>query len=162
MTEYWLLKKQLGGWVKVSWWSEEEYNLAKRSYDQCAKPLSGNAWRLVKVEVLEESLLDDMTPETRPESEPATAPPIKNSGWGATPTKGGWGNFTSGPDLKKEPWSTAKEEAAEVRLRGHGGAGKVCLINHNTKERTKVDASEVDDMISQGWERGGPRTQFRS
>lgn len=42
----------------------------------------------------------------------------------------------------------------------HGLAGKVWLANRELKEKKRVDPSQVDDMMDQGWFRAGPRTQL--
>lgn len=45
--------------------------------------------------------------------------------------------------------------------RGHGLAGKVWLINHNLKQKQRVDPSAVDAMLAEGWLKAGPRTSFK-
>lgn len=43
----------------------------------------------------------------------------------------------------------------------HGMVGKVWLINHAQQKRLRVNPNEVDGYLSQGFEKGGPKTAFR-
>ena len=60
----------------------------------------------------------------------------RNDGWGS-PTAG-WGKAASKSD--------------------HSLAGKVWLANRELKEKKRVDPSQVDAMMAQGWFKAGPRT----
>lgn len=159
MAEYWLLKKQLAGWEKVTWYDEIELDKAERSF-KALVDAKGYAIRLVKVEVMQEHLLDEMIEVAKPEVEPVKtswerhAKPVVSSinapisnGWGTSykpsPNNFGWGNESVAPA------GTEKS---------HGLSGKVWLVNHSLKEKRRVDPSEVDAMMAQGWVRGGPRT----
>lgn len=44
--------------------------------------------------------------------------------------------------------------------RGVGFAGKIWVINRTTHERKRVDASEVENLLANGWIKGGPRTKI--
>lgn len=71
------------------------------------------------------------------ESDEVSSGGYKNDGWGK-PTAG-WGS----------PAAPKSE---------HGLAGKVWLANRELKEKKRVDPSQVDAMMAQGWFRAGPRT----
>ena len=147
--EYWLLKKQLGGWTKVSWWAEHEKDKAERSYHSMVAA-SGYAVRLVSVNIEQEHLLDEMLPEPQSEPEVVEAKPVKinpsnKSSWGNTHS---WG---SAPLVNDGPFNgVAKPE--------HGMSGKVWLGNPVTKEKKRVAPDEVAAMMEQGWVKAGPRT----
>lgn len=151
MVEYWLLKKQLGGWTKISWWSEDEKDKAERSYKSLAVHNSGYAWRLVKVETIEEMLLDDMTEEAKVEPETLD---VRDYGAVPDPVVNVWG--TPHAEIK-----TGQAVGNEFPNKEHGLAGSVWLVHHGLKKKTRVAASEVDSLIAQGYERGSPRTEFR-
>lgn len=160
--EYRLEKKVLGGWQSISWWSEAEYDKAITSYNSLAKPNCGFAYRLIKIEVMQECRLEEekeisykdevakiwSTPESELKND-WKAPPVKISDWGATPVADGWGKPAV---LNPRPAGEGKP----------GAPGSVSLIHHGLKQRKRFKPEEVDDMIAQGWERGGARTQFRS
>ena len=44
--------------------------------------------------------------------------------------------------------------------RGAHFTGKVWLLNHATREKIRVEASEVDRYLASGFVKGGPRSQF--
>lgn len=75
--------------------------------------------------------------------------PYKNDGWGSPNNKavnfGGWG-------------STVKALNADGGASTHGMTGKVWLGNPTTKEKKRVDPSEVASLMNEGWVRAGPRT----
>lgn len=150
MTEYWLQKKTLGGWQTVSWWAEAELAKAQASYNSCSKPDSGYSWRLCKVEILTEARLDEEI-EAKPTNLDFNSqsngeliiPPLKGI-WADTKPKSQWGDV---------PVDSSNPE--------HGMVGKVWMIHHQLKLKKRVDPAEVDGMIGQGYERGGPKTQFR-
>lgn len=172
MTEYWLQKKTIGGWSHVTYYVTEAE--ARINFNKVSGDLNGYCWRLVKAEVIEEKLLNDVVEIDPPKmyEEPLKTGIINQakSGWGnlipAIPKSNGWG------DVPQSGWNSTTIDPKPVVLNSwgdlpadsgyrHKGTGKVCMINHVLKERTKVDANVVDNMIAQGWERGGPRTQFR-
>lgn len=155
MTEYWLQKKSLSGWSMVTWYSDVEQ--AMTNYKKCiGNGMSGYSWRLCKVEALETSMLQEVTDIEAPELEVK-----KTTSWGADIQKplkkaedvkysNGWGDTSSWSDI---PSDNSKPE--------HGLTGSVWVINHALKEKKRVAASEVDNMLSLGYERGGPKTKFR-
>lgn len=58
------------------------------------------------------------------------------------------------PDTNfKSSWDTPKPD--------HGMVGKVWMINHKEKKRARVSADEVDTYIGMGYERGGPKSNFK-
>lgn len=181
--EYWLLKKQLGGWTKVSWWDESERDKASASYHSMVEA-KGYAIRLVKVEVLNEHLLDEMLPEPRQEVEIPKEPEIKRGAtWGQSwdqPTPSsknfisnnpkpntGW----SGPACPKpvnpgsphspvwgNPIVNVDEVLNNTVNSSHGMTGKVWLGNPVTKEKKRVDPNDVAAMMADGWIKSGPRS----
>lgn len=174
MIEYWLQKKTIGGWSNVTWYSEAE--AAKINYDTLRKGV-GYSYRMCKVEVVEQHLLEEIvevpsykeevkkiwtTPESEAkanvwggqkikpgvqvqELEPKSSWTTPSLGWGEKPASG-WNSFNEGNSVKPE----------------HGLSGSVWVIHHANKDKKRVPASEVDDMLAKGYEIGGPRTQFRS
>jgi len=80
----------------------------------------------------------DLDPD---EVTPKGAKPSFGSSWGDTPkSNGGWGNPV----------------ASEHRM-----AGKVWLMSHALRQRLRVNPSEVEGLVSQGWVQAGPKTAFR-
>lgn len=160
MNEYWLQKKTLGGWSHVTWYASKEEalaNLAKLNSQ------SGYSWRVVQAIVIEEKLLDEVTEVKPPEVNDKikervwtmkTQSDAIKSGWDDKPkvkSISGWGNVAS-----MQP-----EAGQYMEQKEHGLSGKVWLIHHARKDKIRVHADEVDGMLKDGWERGGPRTQFR-
>lgn len=152
MTEYWLQKRTLGGWSNVSWWSEHELEKANTSYQSCLKQV-GYSWRLIKVETLQEVRLqeevEDKVQDSKEEQAKYNVWAGQASSWnvGDKVVANGWGDTTI--------TATAPEKE-------HGMVGKVWMLHHARKEKIRVDPSQVDSLIIEGWERGGPRTQFRT
>jgi len=148
-TEYWLQKKAFNSWSHVTWYPTEEE--AKKNFDRVAVEGNGYSWRWVKVEVIEERLLQGERPVLRPESEdeeiklgPTNIKPnVVQSDLGK-PT-GNWTGYNGG-------------EAVLATRSEHGMVGKVWLGNPTTKEKKRVDPSLVADMMAQGWVKAGPRT----
>lgn len=152
-TEYWLQKKTLGGWSHVTRYNDLEQ--VTKNYNNCSKGDSGYSWRIMKCEVIEEKLLFDHE-EVEEIQEPLDAisrVPLKElkSGWGNVKSSG-WGNDPSPASLS----FVNTPSSSEVQ---HGMVGKVWMINHKTKERKRIDPG-VD--LGVDWERGGPKTPFRS
>lgn len=58
----------------------------------------------------------------------------------------GWGKVT------KSNWGTPSPKS------DHGMSGKVWLGNPTTKEKKRVDPSEVAALMDKGWVKAGPRT----
>lgn len=157
ITEYWLQKKTIGGWSHVTWYSTAEE--ARKNYDIVAVPNNGYSWRISMVTVIAERLLEEVVKVEAPEIEQKLtswgAPinkkpsPIASDGWGATGTvSNGW-NSTPIHPIKNEPPSE------------HGLTGSVWVINHQTREKSRVPANELDNYLAKGYVKGGPRTQFQ-
>lgn len=166
MTEYWLQKKMLAGWSVVTWYDNLEQ--AQENYKKCLNNI-GYSWRLVKVETVECQMLDEVTEVKAPEIELVKSK-SKND-WGAsTNLNDGWSTKTPFVDIalkQASDWSNWKPAGAAIINPGTGSDGRgakpgsVCLMHHGLKKRMRAMPNEVDVMIAQGWERGGPRTQFR-
>lgn len=164
MTEYWLQKKTIGGWSHVTWY--DGYEQAKFNFDNVSKGLSGYSWRIVKAETVEEKLLEDHTPVEAPNTKLEEA---KSNVWAGNearkPSSNGWSDTANGWNsnvsvnvtTRNQPWDAGKEAVAKE----HALAGKVWLIHHGKKEKGRFAPEDVDAMIAEGWERGGPRTQFK-
>ena len=61
------------------------------------------------------------------------------------------------------PTPTAPASTVPASLAGrHANTGKLWMINHTTKERVRVPEDKVGEYVANGFEHGGPRTQFRS
>ena len=62
----------------------------------------------------------------------------------------------------KKHWADGpSSQAPKATDNDHGGIGKVWMLNHLTKQRARVNPNEIDNMIAQGYEKGGPKTAFR-
>lgn len=59
----------------------------------------------------------------------------------------------------KENLTTVKAISIERSGRGSHFVGKVWMIHSFTRAKIRVDQSEVDKYISEGWEKGGPRSK---
>lgn len=153
MTEYWLQKKTIGGWSMVTWYGDAEQ--AKRNYDSCVgNGSSGYSWRLVEVETIAESLLEEVVEVRAPELSIAA----KQTAWGKpelkpAPVINGWGN----PAIKPAPvgWGIHTVPKPE-----HGMVGKVWMMNHSLKQRGRFDPNEVESRKANGWIVAGPKTAF--
>lgn len=171
MTEYWLQKKTIGGWSHVTWYSDLEQ--AQLNFTKVSAGNSGYSWRVVKAETVVEKMLDDSTPIEAPEIELTNVKwitkdealkqfPLAKSGWikprqpiQDAPKSSGWGGTASG-------WGNATSESPSQSGDGRGAKpGSVCLMHHSLKKRMRAMPDELNVLLSQGWERGGPRTQFR-
>ena len=146
-TEYWLQKKAFNSWSHVTWYDSLEE--AKTNFNRVSVEGNGYSWRMVRVEVIEERLLEGERPVLKPEVEDfiKPAPPIKNSGWATTPAAAGWGNSTAIDDIKAEGH--------------HGLSGSVWMVHFGLKKKTRVPADQMAALIEQGYERGSPRTEFK-
>lgn len=145
MIEYWLQKKTLGGWSHVTRYIELEE--AKANYDRCSKGNSGYSWRLCEITVIEEKLLED-------HSEVENIKPVSN-GWSDVKASDIWVNTNPKSNLWAETPSTSDVQ--------HGMVGKVWMINHSSKVRMRANAEDVESLLATGlWQRGGPKTAFRS
>ena len=58
---------------------------------------------------------------------------------------------------KSESRDAAIERVASTASRN---LGKIWVINRATKERKRVEASEVEALVANGWVKGGPRTKI--
>jgi hypothetical protein len=141
MAEYHLQKRTLSTWQHVTWYETEAE--AKKNFDRAVASQTGYSWRYVKVETIEEHINGGEI-ELKADKEEATveAPKQSNDGW-SRPIKPG------------ETWGEHKNVDPKP---SHGLAGKVWLVNKTLREKKRVDPSEVDAMLAQGWEKGGPRT----
>lgn len=171
-TEYWLQKKTIGGWSMVTSYQDEDQ--AWRNYISCVgNGMSGYSWRLVEAKTIQEDMLNDVvTIPTDIEMERighvralkqasdvvysgwSVANPVqdKKSGWGATPTAA-WGNLIKSIDPEANGGPSKPD--------GRGAKpGSICLMHHGLKKRCRAMPEELDMLLSQGWQRGGPRTQF--
>ena len=86
-----------------------------------------------------------LTGKVELESDEVSSGKYKNDGWGK-PTAG-WGKASVNEGLN-----------TFAKISGHGLAGKVWLANRELKEKKRVDPSQVNAMMAQGWFRAGPRT----
>lgn len=141
MVEYHLQKRTLSMWQYVTWYETEEE--AKKNYNRAVASETGYSWRYVKVETIEEHINGGEV-ELQPDSDEALE--ISN--------QEGWGKDWSKPikPHNDSDWSAPAPKS-------HGLAGKVWLANKELKQKKRVDPSEVDAMINQGWFKAGPRTQ---
>lgn len=157
MTEYWLQRRTLGGWSMITWYDETEKDKAERSFKTLVETRKGYAYRVVTVETLCEHLLDDMTPVDKPEiEEDVKSKPdiiIPKSEWGKSE---GWGSIVNASVKPDDFWGN--NPSGDRTESSHGMIGKVWLGNPVTKEKKRVDPSEVDAMMANGWIKAGPRT----
>lgn len=153
MTEYWLQKKTISGWSNATWYDNQEQAL--KNLFNCAGVAggSGYSWRVMKAEVVEQRLLDEVVMVEAPELEA----PIK-TGWGAfksaTPAQA-WGKPSNAPGFSPSPSPVINLDDT------HGGKGMVWVIKHSIKSKKKIQPNELEYHLANGWERGGPRTEFR-
>lgn len=63
--------------------------------------------------------------------------PVDNAGWG------------NAQPISNDDWGQPKI---------HALAGKVWMVNRATNHKTRIDPSEVDSYIANGYVRGGPRS----
>lgn len=165
VNEYWLQKKTIGGWSHVTWYDDLEQ--AQLNFNRVSAGDSGYSWRLVNVTTIQEKMLADVVnveaPNVKLEAARSnvwagTKPPEnKKSGWGATPATVWGSNLTSNnpkPAVTPSGWGTppAKTE--------HGLSGSVWLAHAGLRQKKRVPADQVNDMIAQGWYKAGPRTTF--
>lgn len=143
-TEYWLQKKTVGGWSHVTYYSDELE--ARTNLDKVAIPNNGYSWRLVKAEVIEERMLEEVVEVTKPSLEANEI--AKAALWGKSvqDASNGWGASNTG-------WND------KVEKQSHGLAGKVWMINRSTQTKTRVDPSQVAEFETRGFVRGGPRSR---
>lgn len=161
MTEYWLQKKTIGGWSIITWYDNKEQ--AEANYDK-VRQNAGYSYRLVEVTTLQEHRLTEETVIEPPAIETVgntnsltkeLAKVNPDTGWASNSKD--WGNVNTKPDNN---WGSGP--SGELNETKHGMIGKVWLINHVTKERARVEPNNVASMLAAGWEKGGPKTQFRS
>lgn len=159
MTEYWLQKKTIGGWSHVTWYDSLEQAMA--NFKSASDGDSGYCWRVVEAKPIAEKMLAEVVPVEAPNTKlevarrnvwagQASAPasqPVINSGWGGS-SAAGWGN----------PASVKPSPAAGPPA--HGLAGKVWMIHHAKKIKTRIDPNEVDKYLAEGYVKGGPKTSF--
>jgi hypothetical protein len=141
-TEYWLQKKAFNSWSHVTWYSTIEE--AQTNFNKVSVEGNGYSWRMVKVDVVEERLNYDEPPVIRDEPEPPrpVASEFKST-WGA-PTPGSWG--------KPMAISPIKDTGH------HGLSGSVWMVHFGLKKKTRVPASQMADLVAQGYVKGSPRT----
>lgn len=158
MIEYWLQKKTIGGWSQVTRYAEAEKQLATDNFNRLSKGDSGFSWRLCEVKVIEEKLLVDHeeVEEVRIDAISRLSMKDIKSAWGEPKQtiNDVWGS----KPLAQPSWSDTPS-TSEVQ---HGMVGKVWLINHIEKKRCRVSAKEAELLEGMNWERGGPKTPFRS
>lgn len=171
-TEYWLQKKTIGGWSMVTWYSELEQ--ASKNYDQLRKNI-GYSYRMAEVKIVQEHLLDEVVKVEAPEVEldakanvwGGQQKPQATGGWTKPEqqTNNGWNTLEiktklSSIDTTNNPWG--KDDRGDLaEPKEHGLTGSVWVIHHANKHKCRVSANDIDDMLAKGYERGGPRTQFR-
>lgn len=68
-------------------------------------------------------------------------------------------NATGFEPPANRPRNVFAEPGANVG-RGAHLIGLVWLVNRTTKEKKRVPPGDVDAMLAQGWERGGPKTKL--
>lgn len=159
MIEYWLQKKTISGWSNVTWYDNQEQAL--KNFAGMSAGNSGYSWRVMKAEVVEQRLLDEVVTVPAPELEDKAAAFKANHGWGVpgainpAPVVQGWGKPSNSTSISPSPDDFNKSEAQ------HGLSGSVWLVHHGLKKKTRVPASEADALIAQGYERGSPRTEFK-
>ncbi len=151
MTEYWLQKKTIGGWSMVTWYATE--GQARANYDKMKQQI-GYSYRLCKVEEIEVDLLNDIVPVPVHDIEYPDPEQAKANVWGGQlkPNADTWGST-------KSNWG---DLPADSQRSNHGLSGSVWVIHHAKKEKLRVSGDKVDSYLANGYERGGPRTQFRT
>ena len=164
INEYWLQKKTIGGWSQVTWYVDIEQ--AKLNYNKCVgNGNSGYSWRLVKVEVIEASMLEEVVEVEAPEIEQKPlkqVSAIKYTGWSvANPPAGEFKSDGCPVTAEKPSNSTGIDAWGTAPPPEHGLSGSVWLVHHGLKKKTRVAASEVAAMMEQGYVKGSPRTVFK-
>lgn len=163
--EYWLQKKTIGGWSHVTWYAT--YDEAWVNYSKLEKN-AGYSYRLVEVKVMHEDLLEEVVKVEAPvivvdkeryKAYPGQTAAAKANVWGGQkPNNKEW---VDPPALKQainNGWGDLPSDGEKLE---HGLSGSVWLIHHANKHKGRFAANVVDEMISKGYEKGGPRTQFR-
>lgn len=152
MTEYWLQKKTIGGWSTVTWYSDQEQ--AKTNYVRLRSGI-GYSYRLVSVEIVQEHLLDEVVAVEAPELEDKKniTKQIVDKLYADKPVSNGWADTANG-------WNS-KVSVNVVTEKEHGLSGSVWVVHHGNKDKTRVSANELDGYLAKGYEKAGPRTQFR-
>lgn len=134
MTEYVIQKRGLAVWQYVTWYSDKEQALENFRKLQAGQ---GYSYRLVELQVIEQSLLEGEREDIPPSVEAVEA--VKSSGW----------------SVPSSDWGTPAPKTSNSE---HGMVGKVWLGNPVTKEKKRVEPSLVDAMMKDGWIKAGPRT----
>lgn len=166
MTEYWLQKKTIGGWSQVTWYVDEAQ--ARDNYKRCVgNGMSGYSWRLVEVKEIEISMLQEVV-ETPIPNNTVEEPINTNAGWGQDKRiikDNVWNGWSIPSDSSKhnplEPKGAVLDNGVFVVAKEHGLTGSVWVINHLTRQKLRVSASELQKHLDNGFERGGPKTKFR-
>ncbi len=167
MIEYWLQKKSLSRWDYVTWYTDRQAALL--NLHNVAVPDNGYSWRVVEVNTIEQINLEDHT-----ELEPAEIIPIPQSPTIKPTDIVTWGKKPSGwSDIKKSDFGSELSGWNSFKTSGdpgasgfnppaieHGLVGSVWMVHHGLKKKTRVPASKVDELIVQGWCKGGPATKF--
>jgi len=160
MTEYWLQKKTIGGWSVITWYDNKEQ--AEANYNK-VRQSAGYSYRLVEVTTLQEHRLPEETVIEPPAIEhiksPKTLVVQPETGVDGKPiawTSDGWDNINTKPD---NHWGKGPSGELDET---HGMTGKIWMLSHTAKTRARINPNELDYYLSQGWERGGPKTPFRS
>ncbi len=133
-TEYVIQKRGLQVWQYVTWYSDKEQALENF---RKLKAGEGYSYRLVALEVLDQSLLEGEFKDVPPNVEAVEA--VKSSGWG-------------------NGWTTNKDEEIKPTGKGVHLVGRIWMANKTLKQKRRVEPSEVDGLLAQGWFKAGPRT----
>lgn len=158
MAEYWLQKKTIGGWSMVTWYAEKEEALANLNRINTTGQ-SGYSWRVMEATIVQEIRLEEETQIEAPELE------VKKTSWGATikpkpvldhPKSNGWGSEPT----HKQVGAWMPNDAIRHGDVKHGMVGKVWMLNHQLKERARVNPDEVESRKANGWIVSGPKTAF--
>lgn len=165
-TEYWLQKKTIGGWSHVTWYADKDQAL-KNFKTAVGNGMSGYSWRLIEAVELEVSMLQEVTEVTLPDNPVIgeavtitnnTDKPLKVNGWGQqtiVEPKTSWGRLPINIDKDKNISSVPIKPE-------HGLSGSVWVINHKDRVKKRIKANELDSMLAQGYEKAGPRTEFKT
>lgn len=149
MTEYYLQKKTLAGWSNITWYLDLEQ--ARKNYIACVgNGNSGYSWRLVEGKVIECAMLEEVTDIAPPSPQPVPGKEILT----------GWGEPSLIPPNRTSVnpgWADIPSSSQAV----HGLSGSVWVIHHQLRQKSRIPGSELQKHLDNGFERCGPRTQFK-
>lgn len=134
-TEYVIQKRGLQVWQYVTWYKDKEQALENF---RRLKAGEGYSYRLVELNVLEQSLLEGEREDVPPQVEAVEA--VKSSGWGGS-------------------WDNATDDEIKATGRGAHLVGRIWMANKALKQKRRVEPHEVEALTAQGWFKAGPRTQ---